>query len=252
MNVFGISGQKGHGKDTLARLMQKECESFHITHFAAELKRLSKLIFGLTDAQMHDQDLKEAPLGRPVEMDSFVPYMQSRTGLSIQPCGKIAKTPREVLQFFGTEYVRRARDSYWVDCVLREVHEKVDFVLVPDTRYLNEMEALRRIGGKVIKVQRLGLPEGTDGHTSETEMAKINPDLFLATVTDNFALQTKVAKLISEGRFEEAKKYDYRSIEPALKAFKEGDSSFDFADYVNLELVEAEEVLNYYLKPPTR
>jgi len=246
MNVYGISGLKGHGKDSLAKAIQGESGDFRITHFAFELKRLGGVIFGLTDAQMHDQLLKELPLPEPVHMDEFLPAMREQTGLDIQPAEKVANTPREVLQYLGTEYVRRARQSYWVDCVLKEIMDVGDFFLVPDTRYPNEADALRSIGGKVIKVKRIDIPEHTDGHSSETEMAKIDPDLLLGTVTGGFGLQSKVAALIARGQFEEAKKYDYRRIERALAEFRAGGTTRDVAHTLELHLVDAEFVLDYY------
>lgn len=217
MNVYGISGLKNHGKDTLARFIQREREklgtlpSFHVTHFAYELKRLCQVVFGLTEAQVYDQDLKEVPLPEPIEMDKYLTRMGEETGLHIRHACKFAKSPREVMQYFGTEYVRKTQDNYWLDCVLKVVAEKGDFVLVPDTRYQNEVDALRSIGGKVIKVKRLGLPEGVDGHSSETEMAKIEPDLLLVTVTDNFSLQEEVAKRLAVGDFAAAQQYDFRN-----------------------------------------
>lgn len=221
MDVYGISGLKNHGKDTLARLMQREREAlgispaFHTTHFAYELKRLCMVIFGLTEAQVYDQDLKEVPLSTPIEMDEYLGLMRKHTDLNIQPAGKLASSPREVMQFFGTEYVRKTEDRYWLTCVLKVIKEKGNFVLIPDTRYPNEADALRSIGGRVIRVRRLDLPEGTDGHSSETELTKIDPDLYLGTITDKFELQTKVAALLATGNFAEAKKYDYRTRDRA-------------------------------------
>lgn len=253
MNVYGISGLKGHGKDTLAKYIQSERvaygegPAFKVTHFATRLKTLCKHIFRLTEADMHDMAKKESPLPRPIAMDLYLTSMRKTTGLNITIKGKIAKTPREVMQYFGTEYVREAQDDYWIQCVLKEIKLAKDFVLIPDTRYPNEADAIRSIGGRVIKVERTDFPSNTDGHSSETEMAKIDPDLVIGTVTDNFSLQTRIARHLAAEDFTTAFKYDYRQVKDILDVFTKGGADTNIvAKLLNLPTVEAEFILDYY------
>jgi len=221
IEVYGISGSKGHGKDTFANLILRVHPGFRILHFADSLKRMSTRIFGLTNAQMNDPNLKEAPLGRPLDMDPYVPAMCKETGLLIQPAGKVAHSPREVMQFFGTEYVRRAQDDYWVQRLLAEVGTS-HRILIPDARFLNETEALRSIGGIIIKIERIDAPPPKDGHASETEMAKIVPDLLVGAKTGDLSLPMRVATLIAVNRFEAASSYDYRKAQAAIQSYTSG------------------------------
>jgi hypothetical protein len=220
-HVYGISGYKGHGKDFFARLLVKKSvelekgHSFVILHFADELKRLCMYILGFSEGQVYDQELKEVPLVKPLNLDAYVEALREHTGLyNINYQGKIARTPREALQFIGTEYVRKARDSYWVDKVLEAIPAH-GYALIPDTRFPNEAAALRGIGGRVIHISRVDLPESTDGHASETEIKNLRPDLFLGTITDDFRLQERIATELLEGRF--PTEYDYRTAQRMRK-----------------------------------
>jgi hypothetical protein len=189
---------------------------------------MSARIFGLTEQQMHDPAYKELPLKAPLAMDLFVGVMSQETGLCIRPAGKVAHSPREVMQFFGTEYVRACQDDYWVQQLLQE-SESSRRVLVPDTRFDNEAAALRAVGGKVIKIVRIDSPAQGDGHVSETEQANINPDLVIGVRTGDLSLPRRAAMLIALGKFNAAQRYDYRAASKAIEAYLGGASAEDSA-----------------------
>jgi len=223
--LYGITGRKGHGKDTFARLV---CEAgrgtFQVVHFAKVLKQMAARLFRLTDAQMNDPTFKESSLAVPIHMDHLLEAMRQETGLmELQPAGKIATSPREVMQFFGTEYVRRAQGDYWIQRLLGEVKHGRR-LLVPDTRFPDEADALRSVGGRIIKVLRIGSPEQGDTHASETETDKIEPDLLLGIKTGDLSLARRVATLIALGKFKAAAKYDYRIAQIAIAEYLAGKS----------------------------
>jgi hypothetical protein len=192
--IYGITGRKFHGKDTFANIVVKNNPGFVILHFAGHLKYLAGQIFGLTHYQMHDPILKETPFEVPLVMDDFVRQMSQATGLIIFPRGMVAKNPREVLQFFGTEYVRYVKGSFWVDYLISaaKLHENV---LVPDTRFLNEALAIKATGGKIFRITRVDLVDSNDTHASETEMDSIKCDLYIGTKTGPLE---DIEKIVSE------------------------------------------------------
>lgn len=236
--IYGITGRKGHGKDTFATEVVKAQETlvrargksspkqpFAYTHFAESLKSMSSRIFGLSKAQMYDPTLKEVPFTVPLNMDAFLSTMQKETGLpDMRPAGRVANSPREVMQFFGTDYVRKTQDDYWVQRTMTFAKTQRR-VLIPDTRFPNEANAVRANRGRVIKIVRLGMSDSGDAHASETEIDKIDPDLLLMVKTGNLSLVTKVATLIAGGRFSAAQKYDWRSAEKAMNAYSSGMSA---------------------------
>jgi hypothetical protein len=134
-------------------------------------------IFGLSDYDMHDPVGKEKSLRESVNMDDLVPKMNKVTGLNIIHRGFVANSPRQILQYFGTDYVRNVKDSYWVDRVLDKIATGTGNFLVPDTRFPNEVAALKEIGAKIVRIVRSG--KATDGnsvHVSETALDDYRAD----------------------------------------------------------------------------
>lgn len=229
--IIAITGRKGHGKDTLAKIIAR-CPppagkswkgEWLITHFADPLKQMTKAVFGLTDRDLYTAEGKEAPLPKPIELDMYLRGMRQITGADVRPRGMIAHTPRQVLQFFGTEYVRAVSPSYWFDQLALNIrgHQKV---LIPDLRFQNEAKFVRSLEGVVVRVTRIDLSSSDDAHASEAEIDGIEPDLELGTVTDRFALQERVARLINAGKFHSTAPFDYRKWEPARDAYLAGAS----------------------------
>jgi hypothetical protein len=194
---------------------------------------------------MNDPALKEAALKAPIQMDMFVQAMRAETGLNIQPAGKTAHSPRELMQYLGTEYVRKAQDDYWVQRLLADVLRKRR-VLVPDTRFINEAEALRSMGGKIIKILRIDAPENKDGHASETESSGIQPDLLIGVRTGDLSLPQRVASLIACGKFKAACKYDYRNAAKVMRAYASGVSAEESARLLNAGPPVLYNLLDYY------
>ena len=62
-------------------------------------------------------------------------------------------TPRWVLQHFGTEVMRQnMHDAIWIDsCLMRYTGEPT---VIADTRFMNEINTIREMGGKIILVKR--------------------------------------------------------------------------------------------------
>jgi hypothetical protein len=82
---------------------------------------------------------------------------------------------RTWMQWWGTEYKRDCVSiNYWRDklvCWVRDHGDLYDFVLIPDTRFPNEVECVKLLGGKVFRVNRPELVLFDDGlaqHSSET------------------------------------------------------------------------------------
>lgn len=206
MELYGIIGAKFSGKDTFARMVGGD---FHITHFAAKLKRLCSAVFSIPMESFQDPFLKEKPFPEPIFLDAFLPDLRSLTGLDLEPQGLLASNPRLVLQLIGTDYVRKAKATYWLDVIRNEI-KPYQKVLIPDTRFINEGWTVRSEGGKIIKIDRIDAPKVEDLHPSEVEMNTIVPDLVVGSITGKLWLPQLIADLISEGKFDTAKLYDYR------------------------------------------
>jgi hypothetical protein len=226
---YGITGRKGSGKDTLAKLIVEANPNYKVTHFAGLLKRLSGEIFGLTEAQLHDPVAKESLLDRLIYLDEYVPAMSKATGLNIKPCGKVAEKPRHVLQYFGSDYVRSVDDRYWINELCKEIREEKN-VLIPDTRFLNEDDAIREEGGQVIKVVRIDANDSGDLHQSEQEMEQILPGLIVGSRTGDLSLLRSIAFMLAYNDPQVAF-YDYKRVQTILGLARQKFSAEEIANH---------------------
>lgn len=209
LQIYGICGYKGAGKDTFAKFVKEFNPNFTIIHFADDLKNFASSVFEIDQKMFHDPALKEVAID-PIEMDHYVHQMGQATGLAIKPRGMIAKTPRQLLQYFGTEYVRSIDDAYWVKRVSLKIQRLKRQVLVPDVRFGGEVDAIRSMGGKIIRVIRVGQGSTADSHASEAEVMCINPDVELATVTGDLSLSRALAYNVAKGKVKTLPQFDYR------------------------------------------
>lgn len=185
--IVGVVGKKRHGKNTFADILKEIADPVVINEvsFADALKKHCIQIFGLTTDQVYSEKLKEQPLEKEINMDEYISQMASVTNLNnIQPQGKIAKTPREVLQFYGSEYIRNAKQSYWTDLGIKAANDLGNICVITDVRFLNEAEAVKNSGGVLVRIIREDL-DSTDSHISEKEQESIEADYTIINKKDN-------------------------------------------------------------------
>lgn len=90
--------------------------------------------------------------------------------------GMTAVTVRRILQWWGTEY-RRAQDpDYWTKAWAKQLGEyNLDktHILVDDVRFVNELEVIKRNGGRLVRIIRPGF-DGANNHSSENSLDHYN------------------------------------------------------------------------------
>lgn len=91
-------------------------------------------------------------------------------------------TGREVLQYFGTDIIRKMCDNAWVNATINKIkNDNVKLALITDGRFPNEINAINNIGGKTIRLLR---DIGKDNHISETILDNYDKNKF-SLVIDN-------------------------------------------------------------------
>ncbi len=160
MNIIGLVGFIGSGKDTVANMFVEEHGCVQDS-FASPLKDLCSTIFGW------ERDLLE---GDTVESRDFreTPDLYWTKKLNIDNF-----TPRLALQLMGTEVLRNHfHEDIWLNSLeyrLRMRHHTDPCVVVSDARFQNELQLVKQMNGFVIWVQRGELPEWYDiAKTSQT------------------------------------------------------------------------------------
>jgi hypothetical protein len=173
--IIGLTGHAGAGKDTCATLMQR-C-GFISVAFADALRREICQAWGVNYELLTDRDAKELPLGSlAIGMCQNAQFLRFavHNGHSLYD----PRSPRWLMQHWGTEF-RRAQDpAYWVN----QVHAFVKYqlgagrhdIVITDVRMPNEAALVRMLGGHVVRVHRPGVPRmqpGTADHASERHEA---------------------------------------------------------------------------------
>lgn len=143
--IIGICGLIGSGKGTVADILVEQ--GYKKVSFADKLKDGVATIFGW-DRAMLEGDTDESREWRE-QTDKF---WTKETGRTI--------TPRIVLQEFGTECMRNGFDNgVWVSLLKKHMIDNPDNYVVPDVRFRNEQNMIRKLGGKVWQVKRGKDPE---------------------------------------------------------------------------------------------
>jgi len=96
-----------------------------------------------------------------------------RANADIQDRARLsAVTVRRILQWWGTEF-RRAQDpDYWTKAWERKlatVDLDATHVLVDDVRFVNELNVIKKHGGRFVRIIRPGF-DGANNHSSENSL----------------------------------------------------------------------------------
>lgn len=172
MKVICISGYAQHGKDTSALYMKTALQDVGrvlIIHYADLLKYICSQYFGWD--------------------------------------GRKNSAGRTLLQYIGTDIVRKKAPDFWVDFVssmLTVFGENWDYILIPDCRFPNEIDRLKENGFDVthVRVVRSGfkspLSQEQQMHPSETALDAYPADYILHNDGALQDLRGKVNDLLQE------------------------------------------------------
>jgi hypothetical protein len=140
--IIGVCGLIGSGKDTIADYLQN-IHQFRRESFAHTLKDAVAHVFGW------DRELIEGRTRESREWREQVdPWWADRLNMP-------NLTPRYVLQVWGTEVARRGfHDDIWIASLENKLRTTQDDIVISDCRFPNEIAAIKRAGGRVIRVQR--------------------------------------------------------------------------------------------------
>lgn len=177
MKVICISGYAQHGKDTTASFLREKLESegyrVLVAHYGDLLKYICKSFFDWNG-----------------EKDEY---------------------GRTLLQYVGTDVIRKQEPDFWVGFIARILEffqDEWDYVLLPDCRFPNELNFLREEGFDVthLRVVREGggfsspLTPEQQKHQSETAMDGVTPDYCICNNGTLGDLESVVADWLADIR----------------------------------------------------
>jgi len=201
--IIGLTGYAGAGKDTVADALVTHA-GFRKIAFADALRlevagayRLGTHAHILSDRASKEHPHPQLALSRCFDR-KFVDCMAQIEANKDDPDSDhdvwldAMRSPRQILQWWGTEYRRAQSGNYWSTQVALRIAAGIaqgaEHWVVTDCRFDNEALAIRRLGGEIWQVQRPGhkTPEG--GHVSQTDGMRFNPERVLINGMDLPAL----------------------------------------------------------------
>ena len=154
LKIFLISGKAQHGKDTFANILYEELTNkghkVLVCHYGDLVKYICKTIFNW-DGQKDEKG-------------------------------------RHLLQYVGTDIIRKEKPNYWVDFIVDIIKffgENWDYVLIPDTRFPNEVDVVKENFNTVTHISvtrpnfKSTLTEEQLKHPSETALDETVPDMLI-------------------------------------------------------------------------
>lgn len=183
MNIIGISGKAGCGKDTIASYLREKYNNTWLEPFAGPLKRAASQAFGIPLENFQDRSLKE------------------------NKCAPWGLSPRVLAQFFGTEMFRDTLpkllpdigSDFWIarmqallsgDILTEEgaIYEETDTIIIPDVRFQNEYDWLIKrpsyIHLNVLRPAGIDGSVGIPGHSSEAGFQMLAQDNTYILIND--------------------------------------------------------------------
>lgn len=161
--IIGVTGLARSGKGSVAATLV-EMHGFEERSFAADLKAAIGTLNCIVGYEPTEDGWTEV---RVLDAIDRVGADEAKTAYP---------EVRRLYQVMGTEVGRAWSPTFWIDRTLQD-HEGKNIV-ISDLRFPNEGEAIRALGGIVVKVTRPGVTSMLNGHASETSVDTVVYDVW--------------------------------------------------------------------------
>lgn len=192
--IIALAGYSYSGKDTTAAILQDVYGAVPIA-FADALRKEIASGYNLEVPLLEARDTKDHPMSclalKHCLDEHFVADMRDwhlyKLGTPIDM--NAPRSPRQITQWWGTEYRRKQNPDYWLPPVdmrmatEREVRAQELFVLT-DVRFFNEATFARAKGGVLGRMHRPGCAPAIQPHVSNTSGNLFDPEFVLDNSRD--------------------------------------------------------------------
>jgi hypothetical protein len=200
-HIIALTGPAGCGKDTVADLLATHAGYVKLA-FADPLRTEIQEAFDINAALLQRREHKEMPTDKLALNRCRAMGFVGAVGVHLSSAGappsdwlSCHRSPRQIMQWWGTEYRRRQNTDYWTAALAERIKVRIDggqwrFV-VSDLRFPNEAKTICDLGGAVWQVKRPGYAPATT-HSSDTDGSALKPSVVLNNSRDIPHLQRLV------------------------------------------------------------
>lgn len=174
--IIALSGAKTCGKTTAFNTIKEQHPEVIEITFAGKIKRTCSEVFDIPLDHFENQDLKEIPFDKPLELTSekllevIRAYNLSISiGKLLELSGTELKTPRHIAQFIGTEVLRSLDIDVHVNAAF-ECMTDTGVYVVTDMRFMSEFDYVTALGAKVYHIDNDKAELAAAGDTHQSEM----------------------------------------------------------------------------------
>jgi len=205
--VFGFSGDKGCGKDTIADYLSIK-HNFTKLAFAEPLKQSVSFAFHVSMDELGSGTNKDQEFAFPIivtefHLSDFLEHLHDnyyeipedvKSSIISKYQGIPFMSYREILQIFGTEICRREIDNdIWITIMRKRVKESPTHrIILSDVRFKDEKDYVGELGGKSVLIIRPSI-SCDDTHESENNLNGEEYDVIVTNDRDVYALQYQVS-----------------------------------------------------------
>ena len=201
-HVIGLSGPAGSGKDTVADLLATHCGA-HKMAFADALRAEIVEAYRIEHAHLTRRETKEHPISALALSRCLDTAFVGRRRIQHQLYNTdqldlhAPRSPRQIMQWWGTEYRRAAQPGYWVSKAAQHIHWRHQalrerLIVITDVRFEDEANLVRRLGGQIWQIKRPGCDVPRGAHVSEVAGDLFQPSLVINNSHDMRHLQQLV------------------------------------------------------------
>jgi len=197
--LLGLAGRAGAGKDTVADVL---CQGHQFYRFAfadpvrAEIISAFGVDMSVFDVSTKEHKIDALAIARCTDPDFR--RVAGKLGISMTD----ARSPREIMRWWGTEYRRFQNPHYWTNRAGETLYDAIRRgfrrIVITDLRFRNEAAFVRYHGGKVWEIQRATAEVLPATHVSEQEITALEPDRVIENNKTMTALATAVMKAYRE------------------------------------------------------
>jgi hypothetical protein len=185
VQAVGLSGWARSGKDTAAKYFIEELGHIRVS-FADPIREALSRLNPYVDCGV---EFRATPLS----------WVVNKVGW--EDAKEFCPDVRRLLQRFGTEVARELWDEdFWVNAAIRSAPDGSKIVF-SDVRYPNEADAVKKLGGYVIRIER---PEvgPANKHTSETALNDYDFDEVVVNDGTIKELNDKIKEVVERRKLE--------------------------------------------------